>query len=73
MPRWNGNSGGVDWVLTLERDADQKIIGLSARGGGHGHGIGLCQLGAIGMAEGGANYEAILRHYFGASHLAKIY
>lgn len=34
------------------------------RGGGWGHGVGMCQIGAIGRAEAGQSYRDILRHYF---------
>ena len=33
-------------------------------GRGWGHGVGLCQNGAFGMALAGATYDAILRHYY---------
>lgn len=33
-------------------------------GRGWGHGVGMCQTGAYGMALEGAGYEAILKHYF---------
>ncbi|GAB6179330.1 stage II sporulation protein D [Desulfotomaculum defluvii] len=31
---------------------------------GYGHGVGLCQYGAKGLAEHGKNYEEILKHYY---------
>jgi stage II sporulation protein D len=31
---------------------------------GHGHGVGLCQYGAKGMADHGYNYRTILGHYY---------
>lgn len=31
---------------------------------GHGHGVGLCQYGAKGLAEQGKSYEDILKHYY---------
>ncbi|HRY44876.1 MAG TPA: SpoIID/LytB domain-containing protein [Thermoanaerobaculia bacterium] len=34
------------------------------RGGGWGHGVGLCQIGAAVMAERGFAYRAILAHYY---------
>ena len=34
------------------------------RGGGFGHGLGLCQAGAHVMARRGASYDQILAHYF---------
>ncbi len=33
-------------------------------GRGWGHGVGLCQNGAYGMALAGSGYDAILRHYY---------
>ncbi len=42
-------------------------------GAGWGHGVGLCQSGAAGMAADGIDAAAILRHYYGAAELRKIY
>jgi SpoIID/LytB domain protein len=33
-------------------------------GRGWGHGVGLCQNGAFGMALAGETYDRILRHYY---------
>jgi stage II sporulation protein D len=41
-------------------------------GGGYGHGIGLSQWGAYGMAEAGKNYQDILLHYYTGVQLAKL-
>jgi stage II sporulation protein D len=38
--------------------------GLILSGHGWGHGVGMCQWGAKGMAEQGYNYKAILRYYY---------
>ncbi|MEO6775302.1 MAG: SpoIID/LytB domain-containing protein [Kofleriaceae bacterium] len=43
------------------------------RGAGFGHGVGMCQLGAIGMAEAGKAREQILGHYYRGTHLHKLY
>ncbi len=40
---------------------DERIV---VQGVGEGHGIGLCQRGAAEMARGGADWQAILAHYF---------
>jgi stage II sporulation protein D len=47
--------------LTLERmdGGDVRV-----RGSGFGHGVGLCQAGAVRMAREGANAEEILRRFF---------
>ncbi len=42
-------------------------------GGGWGHGVGLCQHGAIGMAARGKSAADILRHYFAGSRVEKLY
>jgi SpoIID/LytB domain protein len=41
-------------------------------GGGNGHGVGLCQHGANGMAKAGKNYKEILDHYFTGVQIARI-
>jgi stage II sporulation protein D (peptidoglycan lytic transglycosylase) len=40
-------------------------------GHGLGHGVGLCQWGAKGMAEAGKGFEEILFHYFPGTRLVK--
>jgi stage II sporulation protein D len=42
-------------------------------GHGSGHGSGMCQDGAVGMAEAGANYKQILQHYYSTVSLKKRY
>jgi stage II sporulation protein D len=37
---------------------------LTIRGAGFGHGVGMSQYGALGMARDGATYDAILGHYY---------
>jgi stage II sporulation protein D len=48
-------------------------VGFEAFGGGWGHGVGLCQTGAVGMAEKGATYDEILKHYYQGIDLATWY
>jgi SpoIID/LytB domain protein len=43
------------------------------RGAGYGHGVGMCQMGAIGMAGAGKPYAQILGHYYRGSHLHRLY
>ena len=42
-------------------------------GAGWGHGVGMCQTGAIGRANQGAGYRQILSHYFNGAELTRIY
>ena len=53
---------------------EDKIPGeFTLRGAGWGHGVGLCQIGALGMALKGYAVPAILTHYYPGSELTKIY
>ncbi len=51
----------------LNSDAD----GLTLRGRGFGHGIGLCQMGARALAKAGFGYKDILWHYYPSVDLVK--
>jgi SpoIID/LytB domain protein len=42
---------------------------ITLTGGGWGHGVGLCQLGAAAMAKAGKSVEQILDHYYPKSEL----
>jgi stage II sporulation protein D len=41
-----------------------RLSSLTLRGAGNGHGVGMCQWGAIGRARAGADAREILRHYY---------
>jgi len=43
------------------------------KGAGWGHGVGYCQIGALGMSLKGYSTEEIVEHYFPGSQLKKIY
>ena len=42
-------------------------------GGGFGHGVGMCQHGAMQMADGGADFKTILQHYYQQSRVEPLY
>lgn len=44
-----------------------ETLGWKAYGGGWGHGVGMSQTGAVGMAKRGRNYQEILAHYYQGS------
>jgi stage II sporulation protein D len=48
------------FIVGIEIREDRVII----NGKGNGHGVGLCQWGARGMAEAGFNYKEIISYYF---------
>src|SRR4051812_9159193 len=57
----------------IERNARGAIVGMMFFGRGWGHGVGMCQVGAYGMALDGASYEEILKKYYTGIELKKVY
>jgi len=53
-----------------EGDVPREFI---LKGAGWGHGVGLCQIGALGMSLKGYTVEDILYHYYVGAELKKIY
>ncbi|HEX6070336.1 MAG TPA: SpoIID/LytB domain-containing protein [Longimicrobiaceae bacterium] len=51
----------------------KATTGWIAHGGGWGHGVGMSQTGAVGMAEKGRTYEEILQHYYTGIDLVRWY
>lgn len=51
------------------REQDGEVV---LQGAGQGHGLGLCQRGARGMAEQGSSYRKILTHYFPNTKLQEL-
>jgi stage II sporulation protein D len=52
------------FVIDREKDASGAVESFVFTGKGWGHGVGLCQVGAFGMAQAGSTFEAILKHYY---------
>ena len=49
-----------------------EVSGLTLTGRGYGHGIGMCQWGAIGRARAGQNYRTILETYYPGTTIGRI-
>lgn len=49
-----------------------EIAALTIRGAGYGHGVGMCQVGAIGRAEAGQDFARILGAYYPGTTLAPL-
>jgi len=62
-------------LFVIDRDYDESgsITHFEFNGRGWGHGVGLCQVGAYGMAQAGADYEEILKKYYHGITIGKIY
>lgn len=54
------------------RNAEGTLTGVALYGGGNGHGVGLSQYGAKGMAEEGKNATEILAHYFPETEVQRV-
>lgn len=54
--------------FSVEAQGDRVVL----KGRGFGHAVGLCQEGAMGMADAGFNYADILHHYYNGVHLVDL-
>ncbi len=68
-----GNLNSGMFVLDVERSGDGALTGVEFIGGGWGHGVGMCQMGAIGRAEANQTFEQILGHYYNGAVIEKLY
>ncbi|MCB0333604.1 MAG: SpoIID/LytB domain-containing protein [Bdellovibrionales bacterium] len=59
--------------VAQEKYQGDEISEITFTGAGWGHGVGLCQIGALGMALDGKSYEEIVLHYFPKAQLQKGY
>jgi stage II sporulation protein D len=58
-------------VIEPQRDEGGRLEAVVFAGRGWGHGVGLCQVGAYGMALRGQSYREILAHYYPGATLAR--
>jgi stage II sporulation protein D len=59
-------------VIEPQRDPQGRLEAVVFAGKGWGHGVGLCQVGAYGMAIRGRSYREILAHYYRGTRLESI-
>jgi stage II sporulation protein D len=50
-----------------------EVTEIVATGGGWGHGIGMCQVGAMGRARAGQDYRTILQTYYTGTDVTQLY
>jgi stage II sporulation protein D len=66
-------SPGTGRILESSRFEIQMTGGrVTATGSGFGHGVGMCQMGALGRAQAGQSYAEILQAYYPGTELAKL-
>ncbi|HZG52435.1 MAG TPA: hypothetical protein VEZ40_09895, partial [Pyrinomonadaceae bacterium] len=61
------------FVIDRKYDEAGRITSFVFTGRGWGHGVGMCQVGAYGMARAGLGYEQILKNYYTGIDLTKMY
>jgi stage II sporulation protein D len=67
--------GLKDNLFVIERTFDRNghVKEFVFTGRGWGHGVGMCQVGAIGFAKQGKDYKSILTHYYTGVQIKKEY
>jgi stage II sporulation protein D len=63
------NSTFFDYTASM---SGGEVSSLTITGRGYGHGIGMCQWGAIGRARAGQNYRTILETYYPGTTIGRI-
>jgi stage II sporulation protein D len=61
------------FVIDRKYDESGRVVNFIFTGRGWGHGVGMCQVGAYGMARAGLRYDQILKNYYTDIDLTKIY
>ncbi len=59
--------------IAVRRDENGRPVSAVATGAGSGHGVGLCQSGALGMARAGNRAERIVAHYYSDVEVKRLY
>ena len=59
-------------AIEQQKTPENELESITIYGGGNGHGAGMSQYGAMGMAEQGFDYKQILEHYFDGAQVQRI-
>jgi stage II sporulation protein D len=61
------------FVIDREFDEGGRVSRFTFKGRGWGHGVGMCQVGAYGLARAGLSYEKILKSFYTGIGVTKLY
>jgi len=61
------------FIIDRRYDANGRVIGFVFTGRGWGHGVGMCQVGAYGLAKLGWSADRILKNYYTGIELTRLY
>jgi stage II sporulation protein D len=56
-----------------KRYSGNQVASYTFTGRGWGHGVGMCQYGAFGLAKMGVKYDEIIKHYYTGVELTRAY
>ena len=62
-------------LFVIEREYDEagRVSKFTFKGRGWGHGVGMCQVGAYGLARAGLSYDKILKSFYTDISVSKLY
>ncbi|MBV9923696.1 MAG: SpoIID/LytB domain-containing protein [Acidobacteria bacterium] len=61
------------FVIDRTFDENGRVLKFTFTGRGWGHGVGMCQVGAYGLARAGMSYDKILKHFYTGVSVTKLY
>ena len=61
------------FIINANSSINSPLDKITLKGAGWGHGVGLCQIGSLGMALSGKSSKDILTHYFLSTTIKKLY
>ena len=61
------------FVIDREADDEGRVIAFVFTGRGWGHGVGMCQTGAAGLAKEGYSFTSMLQKYYTDVKVQKVY
>lgn len=61
------------FVIDRKYDEAGRLVAFTFTGRGWGHGVGMCQVGAYGLARQGLTYDKILKAYYTGIDLTRMY
>lgn len=67
-----GSARNTNFTIEVERNEKGVPTDIFIYGGGWGHSIGLCQIGAAGRATAGQSYKDILAHYYRGTKISSL-
>jgi len=62
-----------NFTVNITHDSNGRAKRITLTGAGYGHGVGMCQCGAIGRARQGWSYSDILKYFYTGVEIRQLY